>query len=165
MDKKEYIFDYYLNTVQPTVQDFVNNKHDLRKGRLASIVLDHMRDYWVIYLDVNKERNIVGKIFQEQIYDLCPDAELIRDVCNVTKHGILKVPKHIQSTEQIKAEQNEGLFVGGFDSMFGESNDVFIQFEQENELDGKNSAFKFLHEAISEVNNFWNSKLNSIAKP
>lgn len=168
MDNKEYIFDYYLNTVQPTVQEFLENKQDLRKGRIAAIVLDHMRDYWAIYLDQHEKRSITETILKDEIYELCPDAALIRDVCNATKHGLLRIstndkiiPKSIYSTHQIKSEQNEGLFVGGFGSMFGEANYVFIEFE-DTDRNSEHTGFRFLHEAISAVSSFWDNKLNSI---
>lgn len=149
------------------VQDFFEYKHDLRKGRIAAIVLDHMRDYWAIYLNKNTEWSITEKLLKEEIYSICSEVALIRDVCNATKHGILResksdtnIPKSIHSTEQIKAEQNEGLFVDGFDGMFTESNFVFIQFEQEIEINGEYVGCRFLHEAISEVMRFWEEELD-----
>lgn len=135
MDKKEYIFDYYHKIVIPTVSEFLQNKHDIRKGRIASIVLDHMRDYWAIYLDQHEIRSITETILKDEIYDACPDSALIRDVCNATKHGLLRtsksdknIPKLISSTHQVRSEQNDGLFVRGFGSLFGEANYVFIKF-------------------------------------
>ncbi len=44
----DYIYEYYEETVKPTVEDFLRDKTNLRKGRLAAIVLDHMRDYRII---------------------------------------------------------------------------------------------------------------------
>lgn len=168
MDKKDYIFDYYHNIVEPTVSDFLQNKYDIRKGRIAAIVLDHMRDYWAIYLNQHEKRSITEKILKDEIYELCPDAALIRDVCNATKHGLLRIstndkiiPKSIHSTHQIKSEQNEGLFVGGFGGMFGESNYVYINFEYENEVNDKSFKQRHLFEVVSVVRDYWEKKLDS----
>lgn len=168
MNQKDYVFDYYENIVKPTVQEFIENKHDIRKGRIAAIVLDHMRDYWAIYLDQHEKWSITETILKDEIYELCPDAALIRDVCNATKHGLLRIstndkniPKSIHSTHQIKSEQNEGLFVGGFGSMFGESNYVYINFEHENEVNNKSLKQRFLFEVVSVVRDYWEKKLDS----
>lgn len=37
--------DYFEVTVKPTVQEFLSNTHDVRRGRLAAIVLYHIWDY------------------------------------------------------------------------------------------------------------------------
>ena len=166
MDKKDYISDYYENIVKPTVQEFLENKHDIRKGRIAAIVLDHIRDYWAIYSHQHEKWFITETILKDEIYELCPDAALIRDVCNATKHGLLRIstnekiiPKSIHSTHQIKSEQNEGLFVGGFGSMFGESNHV-INFEYENEVNDNSLKHRFLFEVVAVVRDSWEQKLD-----
>ena len=38
--------DFFRETVEPTVNEFLADKINIRRGRLASIVLSHMVDYW-----------------------------------------------------------------------------------------------------------------------
>ncbi|MFX9003714.1 hypothetical protein ABTN42_19520, partial [Acinetobacter baumannii] len=53
MEKEHFIYDYYLNIVKPTVAEFLADKSNLRRGRLAAIVLDHVRDYRAVQLKVS----------------------------------------------------------------------------------------------------------------
>lgn len=172
MKEEQYIFEYYLTIVKPTVEEFLQHKSDLRRGRLAAIVLDHMRDYLAIRLNRNHEWSITEKLLKEEIYEYCPDVALIRDVCNATKHGVLragnennKIPKNINSTDQIKAESNDGIFIAGFSSgMFQESNYVYIKFDKEIEYLGKKIGFRFLHDSIIEVVKYWDNLLQNLEK-
>lgn len=166
MDKEQYIYDYYLNTVKPTVAEFMANRCDLRKGRLAAIVLDHVRDYRAVQLDIkNHKQEYSPNMVLESIKDACPDAVFLRDVCNASKHAILtnnpKISRTISNTEQIKAEQNEGLFSAPFgEGMFAESNHAFIKFDQDQILNGEKISFRKLHDSINEVIKYWDEQLN-----
>lgn len=175
MNHNEYITDYFYKIVKPTVDEFLQNKSDLRRGRLAAIVLDHMRDYWAIKLNRHHEWSITEKLLKEQIFIHCPDAAFIRDVCNATKHGMLRadkeknnntfknIPKNIHSTDQVKAENNESIFVAGFvDGVFAESNNVYIKFDEAIDFFGDNITSRFLHESINEVVEFWTNIISTI---
>lgn len=96
MQNSEYIYEYYEEIVKPTVAEFLNHKYGLRKGRLAAIVLDHMRDYRVIQLDIRKEgRKSATEVLMDSIKEDCFDLVLIRDVCNASKHCYLKLTLQI----------------------------------------------------------------------
>ncbi len=135
MNKEQYIYDYYLNIVKPTVAEFLLDKSNLRKGRLAAIALDHIRDYRAVQLDIkNHKQDYSPNMVLDSLKDDCPDAVFVRDVCNASKHAILtknsKIPRTLSNTGQVKAEQNRGLLSAPFgQSMFGESNYVFIKFD------------------------------------
>jgi hypothetical protein len=159
MNKEQYIYDYYLNIVKPTVAEFLMDKSNLRKGRLAAIVLDHVRDYRAVQLDITP--NMVLNI----IKDTCPDAIFVRDVCNASKHAILtstqKIPRTVSNTEQIEAESNTGLWNAPFaHSMFGESNYVFIKFDNDQLIHGERVSFRNLHDSINELIKYWDIQLD-----
>lgn len=172
MQNSEYIYEYYEEIVKPTVTEFLNHKYDLRKGRLAAIVLDHMRDYRVIQLDIRKEgRKNATEVLMDSIKEDCFDLVLIRDVCNASKHCILKAyspdrpevvtPRTLTKTDNIKAEKNEGIFCAPFsESMFGESNYVFIKFDQPIALNGEMISSRFLYESIIEAVKYWDNELS-----
>ena len=83
----EYIYEYFEEIVKPTVDDFLKDKTNIRKGRLAAIVLDHMRDYRVIQLDIKSEKKVSPtEVLLNEIKQECFDLVLIRDVCNASKH-------------------------------------------------------------------------------
>lgn len=168
MNSSEYIYDYYMTVVKPTVDDFLRDKTNLRKGRLAAIVLDHVRDYRAIQegLESKKgELNPPNKVL-EKMKEVCPDGVFIRDVCNASKHGILTnspkdIPRTLSKANQIRAEQNEGMFGAPFgQSMFGESNYVFIKFDTDQELKGEKITYRCLHDSIHEVIQYWDNVLN-----
>lgn len=168
MNKEQYIYDYYLNIVKPTVAEFLLDKSNLRKGRLAAIVLDHVRDYRAIQLGLKSKRGELSppNMILDMVKADCPDSIFLRDVCNASKHAILSsnskdMPRTLSSTDQIKAEQNNGLFAAPFgQSMFGESNYVFIKFDTEQNLNGEIISFRNLHDSINEVIKYWDKQLN-----
>lgn len=101
----------------------------------------------------------------DSIKDDCPDTVFVRDVCNASKHAILtnssKVPRTLSNTGQVKAEQNSGLFSAPFgQSMFGESNYVFIKFDNEQYFNGELISFRKLHDSINEVIKYWDKQLS-----
>ena len=38
--------EFFKGTVEPTVNEYLAQPQDIRRGRLAAIVLEHMVDYW-----------------------------------------------------------------------------------------------------------------------
>lgn len=157
------IYEYYEDTVKPTVNEFLIDRTNLRRGRLAAIVLDHMRDYRVVQIGGDPEKLL------EKIKEDCFDLVLIRDVCNASKHCILtgnsyqkkctKNPRHLSKYSDIKSENNAGIFSKPFgEGRFSESNYVYIKFDQGRSLrDGKES--KNLDESINEVMAYWDKTL------
>ena len=169
----EYIYEYFEEIVKPTVDDFLKDKTNIRKGRLAAIVLDHMRDYRVIQLDIKSEKRVSPtEVLLNEIKQECFDLVLIRDVCNASKHCILrsyskdqsnvKNPRNLTKTSDIRSEKNAGIFGAPFgtsEALFGESNQVYMKFDQEITLKDKAVSSRFLHESINEVLEYWQKTL------
>jgi len=162
------IYEYYEDTVKPTVEEFLKNKTDLRKGRLAAIVLDHMRDYRGNQLG-KKPESLLEEIKQD-----CFDLVLIRDVCNASKHGILtgnsannknvKNARNLSKASDVKSENNAGIFGAPFgtsEALFGESNYVYMKLDSEITLNTmtKPISSRVLHESIDEVIKYWEKTL------
>ncbi|MFX9004056.1 hypothetical protein ABTN42_21250, partial [Acinetobacter baumannii] len=64
-------------------------------------------------------------------------------------------------TKQVMAEENEGMFTAPFgQSMFGESNYVFIKFDKAQELNGERISTRNLHDSINQVIIYWDKLLN-----
>ena len=110
------------------------DKSNLRKARLAAIVLFHICDYakeskFSPYIDVMKEAKYgetLGMVLGGRIGFM---HELIRLSANASKHYQLSNKKHyIQSVDQIKNDDAPGLFSGPFgEGNFSEVNHVSIK--------------------------------------
>ena len=110
--------------VEPTVREFVEAPHDMRRGLLAALVLNHLTDHVamenchstdrkIMDVDLNKVRNKMREANQE--------FQFIQDVADATKHAKLSVSKkadaparNVQSVEQLSST------LGLFDAPFGE---------------------------------------------
>jgi hypothetical protein len=102
--------DFFDGTVLPTVEEFFLDICNLRRARLAVIVLFHMSDYW-------KRENPTSS--QAKLIQNCPDFLLVRDAANATKHGSLtksddKNPRRLSCSEDMSGGG------GIFDLPFGE---------------------------------------------
>jgi hypothetical protein len=114
--QKEFLnnFKEYLETVAiPTVDEFLNyDTNNLRRARLACIVLAHARDYVkILYASL-------GGSYKSRL-DQLPDAyNLINDICDATKHSILRSQnRNITKASDVSYHPHEGL--GMFDAPFG----------------------------------------------
>ncbi|WP_322628546.1 hypothetical protein [Halothiobacillus sp.] len=124
--------DFFTWTVKPTVSEFLVNPRDIRRGRLAAIVLNHMADYLALEGYVGHERSEMDrrvKAVREELTARCPDFSLIRDIADATKHAKLSVPKKgpprdLSSSQQIT--RSPGIFQAPFgEGVFAEAVIVF----------------------------------------
>jgi hypothetical protein len=116
--------DFFTSTVQPTVDEFLNDTKDIRRGRLAAIVLYHMADHW---WRENKTRYQTLDSLRIALIAKCPDFQVIRDVGDASKHAELivptKIPRTLSSSEQVT--RPKGLFQAPFGiGVFYEASDV-----------------------------------------
>src|SRR5580692_4893008 len=102
--------DFFTWTVKPTVDEFLNDTYDIRRGRLAAIVLFHMADYWCWHL-----HNTDQKLWDtyKDLNTKCPDFAVIRDIANASKHyQLTRGTRQLTSSEQIT--RPPGLFQAPF---------------------------------------------------
>jgi len=119
--------NYFVETVKPTVDEFLNDPFSVRRARLAAIVLYHLVDY----VQLQWPGSSIGSI-SDKIVVRCPDFLLIRDVCNASKHSLLtkktKQPRQLDSASQVLANSYDGLFHAPFGyGHFAEASYVWVQ--------------------------------------
>lgn len=92
--------DCFLNEiVAPTVKEFLKRPDDIRLGKVAAIILSSLADYFVharpslcsIVVQNAGPRDKMSKHWEEWS-KLCPEAGLVRDVGDATKHVRLTRP-------------------------------------------------------------------------
>jgi hypothetical protein len=115
--------DFFSSIVRPTVDEFLDNTGDLRRGFLAAIVLYHTADYW---WSENKTTYPGLTSLHEALIRNRPEFKVIRDVGDVAKHGELhnrqrRIPRILSSSENVKARDD--FFSDGF-SIFSYVPDV-----------------------------------------
>lgn len=66
---------FFRGTVKPTVDEFFRDVRDIRRGRLAAIVLFHTADYW----NIENNKNATPKILRETLKELHEKSALIFD--------------------------------------------------------------------------------------
>ena len=116
--QKEFLnnFKDYLEKVAiPTVDDFLNDDtNNLRRARLACIALAHAMDYVIILYDS------LGGAYKNRLDQLSDAYNLIKDICDATKHSILRSKnRNITKASDVSYRSHEG--PGMFDAPFGYS--------------------------------------------
>ncbi|WP_083901362.1 hypothetical protein [Azospirillum sp. B4] len=151
--------DFFRSTVKPTVDEFLTSHLDIRRGRLAAIVLYHMADYWTEERHAGKtakEKHDELQKLHKELIGKCPGFQLIRDVADASKHAKLNlsgqktIPRGLSSSDQITVQ--EGLF----NETFGSSS--FVP-EITGELD--DGTKKSLIESVRSVLSMWQSMLTT----
>lgn len=124
--------NFFAWTVKPTVSEFLENPRDIRRGRLAAIVLNHMADYLALDGYVGHERSDMDsrvKAVREELTARCPDFSLIRDIADATKHAKLSTPKKGPPRDLFSSKQitiSPGIFQAPFgEGVFSEAVIVF----------------------------------------
>ncbi|CCG41830.1 hypothetical protein [Magnetospirillum molischianum] len=151
--------NFFRSTVKPTVEEFLSDPLNLRRGRLAAIVLYHMADYWVAKRneggDKKDNKNCLEKLHKQLIAE-CQEFNIIRDIADASKHARLytqgKIPRIISSSEQIT--RRPGLFHAPFGvGVFNQASWVMVKMD-----DGSSRP---LLDAIEAVMKMWEEMLNS----
>ncbi|RQS22450.1 MULTISPECIES: hypothetical protein [unclassified Burkholderia] len=124
--------DFFLSTVKPTVDEFLGDTLDVRRGRLAAIVLHHMADHAAIDGYSGKEMQKRVRALHKDLIDVCPDFALICDIADASKHARLHVredkPRQVSTAEQIT--MLPGLFHAPFgEGVFREASCVIVRLE------------------------------------
>lgn len=154
--------EFFKGTVEPTVNEYLARPNDVRCGRLAAIVLNHLVDYWCVDTTGNNTRNAWDAVFTDLQASTPianhPDysyAGIVRDVADASKHAKLnRVSRTLTGAGQVKRR-----FIGAFNTApfnfvaFGERRAVDVQVELD---DGK---IFMLASAIRQVLSAWRKKL------
>lgn len=89
--------DFFNQVVKPTCDECLASIADLRRSRLAAIVLHHMNDYWAV------EHGTTPRSVFTEASKACPALALIADVADATKHGVLRnQSRPVSSADQVK---------------------------------------------------------------
>ena len=151
--------NFFVSTVKPTVNEFLNDERNIRRGRLASIVLYHMADYWNLECCASTDRAVINSSLDKlrvELISRCPDFSVIRDVADASKHAKLfdskKLPRELSSSEQITRPP------GGFETPFGtavfnEASIVMITLD--------NGTVRPLLGAVQSVLSMWENMLSA----
>ncbi len=139
--------EYFGLMVEPTVREFINNPHELRRGLLAALVLNHMIDHLAQENELAADRNTMNdrlKAKRAEILSTCPEFQFIWDIADSIKHAKLttKNPREVSSSSQLTGS------LGIFQAPFGEG--LFAEAVEIYALD-KNGLEKPLLPAITVV--------------
>ncbi|MEA0738346.1 hypothetical protein QYY77_20145 [Xanthomonas campestris pv. campestris] len=126
---------FLAHTVEPTVAEFEKAPYDIRRGRLAAIVLYHMADHFALDGFASCERKLMDQEIanvRARVQAACPDFTIIRDVADASKHAKLasskNVPRQLSSAKQLSA--TPGLFLAPFGyGRFAEAGEVIVTLD------------------------------------
>ncbi|WP_258531646.1 hypothetical protein [Xanthomonas oryzae] len=126
---------FLAHTVEPTVAEFEKAPYDIRRGRLASIVLYHMADHFALDGFTGNDRKLMDQKIEAAraaVQAKAPQFVLIRDVADASKHAKLasskKAARQLTSTEQVSA--TPGLFQAPFGyGVFAEAAQVLVTLD------------------------------------
>jgi hypothetical protein len=89
--------EFFEQVVQPTCNECLASVADLRRSRLAAIVLHHMNDYWAV------EHGGTPKAVYRMASKACAALALIADVADASKHGVLRdQSRSVSHADQVK---------------------------------------------------------------
>ena len=130
--KHQLLLNYYEEIAIPTVNEFFQDKTNIRRAKLALISLYHVVDYL-------KEAT---ELTRSDMLKSCPDLKSLSDAANVTKHCVLtRSQPTINRVDQINQTTHKGFFNSPFgERYFGEANEVHISFDEDLDLAVKRVA-------------------------
>lgn len=137
---------FFQSVVEPTVREYLNDLGNVRRGRLAAIVLNHMADYWAVddgTMSAQKLRTLLTKE--------CPLFSVIRDITVATKHAQVSRANRVLS-EEGQLSRPPGLFQAPFGiGLFAEASVATVTLDAGQQLP--------LEDAVRTVLSMWEAKL------
>lgn len=151
--------EFFNNVVEPTVDEYLARPEDIRRGRLAAIVLNHMVDYW--HVDTGEDKNTIHAVLRADTpipnHPGYSAAGIIRDLADASKHAKLdrkKPPPQLTDAGQVKRYYIGAWNTAPFNTVpWGGQQAVDVRVE----LDDGNVFL--LANAIRIVTNAWRNKL------
>lgn len=152
--KKASAVDFFISTVKPTAQEFLDDVRNVRRGRLAAIVLYHMADHAALEGYDGPAMNDRLAALKRELKEACPDFGLVCDIADASKHARLQVraktPRQVSTAGQIS--RPPGLFGAPFgQGVFNEASWVMVTFD-----DGRTRPLSGI---VRQVLMMWEAKL------
>lgn len=115
--------------VEPTVSEFINTPHDIRRGLLAAMLLNHLTDHVAMENCHTTDRKLMSDEVdrvRKTMHASCPEFQFIQDVADATKHAKLSISKNpnVPARDILNSEQLSST-PGLFNAPFGEG--VFLE--------------------------------------
>jgi hypothetical protein len=156
--KRASATDFFVSTVKPTAQEFLDDFRNVRRGRLAAIVLHHMADHAALEAYTGSDRRVMQDLvdaLRKELVAACPDFAVIHDIADASKHARLSIPKNAPPRQISTAEQLTRP-PGGFGAPFGtavfnEGSWVLVAFD--------NGKTRPLAGIVRQVLMMWEAKL------
>ena len=149
--------EFFKEVVQPTVDEYLRQPQDIRRGRLAAIVLEHMVDYW--HVDTGESKSAIRAALRTDTPILNHSnywsADLIRDVADASKHARLnRALRMLTCAEQINSRH-----VGAWNT----TTYNFVPYGRQRGADAEikldNGKIYILKNAVYQVSEAWRKKL------
>ncbi len=121
--------EYFSLMVEPTVNEFISAPHDLRRGLLAALVLNHMVDHLAQENELATDRSKMNervKAKRDDILSACNEFQFIWDIADSIKHAKLSTrnTREVSSSSQITG--SAGLFQAPFgEGVFSEAVEIY----------------------------------------
>lgn len=121
--------EYFSLMVEPTVREFINSPHELRRGLLAALVLNHMVDHLAQENEPAADRKTMNervKAKRHEILSACHEFQFIWDIADSIKHAKLtaKNSREVSSSSQLTG--SAGFFQAPFgEGVFSEAVEIF----------------------------------------
>jgi hypothetical protein len=125
--------DFFNLMVKPTVTEFINSPHDLRRGLLSALVLNHIVDHFAQENEIATDRKTMDERVKSKRIEIlkdCPEFQFIRDVADATKHANLATNNHRKVSSSSQLSGTPGLFQAPFgEGVFAEAVVIFAILE------------------------------------
>jgi hypothetical protein len=137
---------FFQSVVEPTAREYLDDIGNVRRGRLAAIVLNQMADYWAVDDGSVSARDLRSLLLQE-----CRLFSVIRDIADATKHAQVSRVNRVLS-EEGQLSRPPGLFQSPFGTgVFSEASVATVTLDDGQQLP--------LEDAVRAVLSMWETKL------
>ena len=104
--------EFFKETVEPTVDEYLARHENVRRGRLAAIVLNHMVDYW--HEDTQESLTAIRAALLADTpiprYPGYSSSDIIWDLADASKHAKLnRADSRLTNADQVKPHYIGGL--------------------------------------------------------
>lgn len=131
------------------MHEYLQNVGDVRRGRLAAIVLNHMADYWAV-----DDTSLTVRELRILLQRASPHFSIIRDLADASKHVQLSRDDRVLS-EEGQLSRPPGLFQAPFGvGVFAEASLPTVTLD-----DGRKVA---LEDVVRSVMSMWEEKLRTL---